>query len=280
MSIAAPAPPAPSPSDPPPGGRSASATRTSGAHLWRDAVVMSHRSIRHSLRNIDALLIGIILPVALMLMFTYVFGGAISPEGGYIDFVVPSIILLCAGYGAGTTAVSVTTDMTEGIIDRFRTMRVVSSAVLLGHVVASMARNLVSTAVVLTTALLLGFRPSAGPLEWFAAIGLIMLFILALSWMSAAWGLVARTVDAAASLSFFILFVPYVSSAFVPIDTLPTWLQGFAQHQPMSPIIDTLRALLLDGDAGGAGWVACVWLVGILAVSVVASALLWRRTRR
>lgn len=262
------------------GDPSAAVARASGAHLWRDAVVMSHRSIRHSLRNIDALLIGIILPVALMLMFTYVFGGAISPEGGYIDFVVPSIILLCAGYGAGTTAISVTTDMTEGIIDRFRTMRVVSSAVLLGHVVASMARNLVSTAVVLITALLLGFRPMAGPFEWLAAIGLIMLFILALSWMSAAWGLIARTVDAASSLSFFILFVPYVSSAFVPIATLPGWLQGFAQHQPVTPIIDTLRALLLDGDAGGAGWIACAWLVGILAVSVVASALLWRRTRR
>lgn len=249
-------------------------------HIWRDAVVMSHRSIRHSVRHIDALLIGIILPVALMLLFTYVFGGAIAPDGGYLDFVVPSIILLCAGYGAGTTAISVTTDMTEGIVDRFRTMRVVSGAVLLGHVVASMARNLVSTVIVLLTALLMGFRPSAGMLEWAGALGLILLFIVALSWMSAAWGLIARSVDAAASFSFVILFLPYASSAFVPLDTLPGWLRGFAQHQPMTPIIDTLRALLLGGDAGGAGWVASMWLLGILAVSVVAATLLWRRTGR
>jgi ABC-2 type transport system permease protein len=249
-------------------------------HIWRDAVVMNHRSIRHSVRNIDALLIGIILPVALMLLFTYVFGGAIAPDGGYLEFVVPSIILLCAGYGAGTTAISVTTDMTEGIIDRFRTMRVVSWAVLLGHVVASMARNLVSTLVVLLTAVLMGFRPSAGPLEWAGALGLILLFVLAVSWLAAAWGLIARSVDAAASLSFFILFLPYVSSAFVPLDTLPGWLRGFAAHQPMTPIIDTLRALLLGGDAGSAGWIACAWLLGILAASVLAAVLLWRRSRR
>jgi ABC-2 type transport system permease protein len=241
---------------------------------------MNHRSIRHSVRNIDALLIGIILPVALMLLFTYVFGGAIAPDGGYLEFVVPSIILLCAGYGAGTTAISVTTDMTEGIIDRFRTMRVVSWAVLLGHVVASMARNLVSTLVVLLTAVLMGFRPSAGPLEWAGALGLILLFVLAVSWLAAAWGLIARSVDAAASLSFFILFLPYVSSAFVPLDTLPGWLRGFAAHQPMTPIIDTLRALLLGGDAGSAGWIACAWLLGILAASVLAAVLLWRRSRR
>lgn len=259
---------------------SPAASRSTGAHPVRDAVVMSHRSIRHSMRNIDALLIGVILPVALLVMFTYVFGGAISPGGGYIDFVVPSIILLCAGYGAGTTAISVTTDMTEGIIDRFRTMRVVSSSVLMGHVVASMARNLVSTAIVVVTALLLGFRPTAGPLEWLAVVGLVALFIFALSWMSAAWGLVAKSVDAASSLSFFILFVPYVSSAFVPISTLPTWLQGFAQHQPITPIIDTLRALLLGGEVGSSAWIACAWLVGILAASVVTAALLWRRTRR
>lgn len=263
-----------------PGPASRPPTRSPARRIWRDAVVMSHRSIRHSVRNIDALLIGIILPVALMLLFTYVFGGAIAPDGGYLEFVVPSIILLCAGYGAGTTAISVTTDMTEGIIDRFRTMRVVSWAVLLGHVVASMARNLVSTLVVLLTAVLMGFRPSAGPLEWAGALGLILLFVLALSWLAAAWGLIARSVDAAASLSFFILFLPYVSSAFVPLDTLPGWLRGFAAHQPMTPIIDTLRALLLGGDAGSAGWIAGAWLLGILAASVLAAVLLWRRSRR
>lgn len=248
--------------------------------LWRDSVVMSRRSVRHSLRNIDALLIGVILPVLLLVMFTYVFGGAISTGVDYIDFVVPSIILLCAGYGAGTTAISVTKDMTEGIVDRFRTMRVVSSAVLTGHVVASMARNLVSTAIVIVVALALGFRPTAGPVEWLGAIAMIMLFILSLSWLSATFGMIAKTPDSASALSFFILFVPYVSSAFVPIDTLPGWLQPFAEHQPVTPIIDTLRGLLLGGEVGDSWWIATLWLVGILAVSVAGAVVLWRRSRR
>lgn len=249
-------------------------------HVWRDSRVMSRRSIKHSLRNIDALLIGVILPVFLLVMFTYVFGGAISTGVDYIDFVVPSIILLCAGYGAGTTAVSVTKDMTEGIVDRFRTMRVVSSAVLTGHVVASMARNLVSTAIVVVVALALGFRPTAGAGEWLGVIGMVSLFILSLSWLSATFGLLARTPDAAASLSFFILFLPYVSSAFVPIDTLPGWLQPFAEHQPITPIIDTLRGLLLSGEVGDSWWIATLWLLGVLAVSVAGAVYLWRRSRR
>lgn len=249
-------------------------------HLWRDSVVMSRRSVRHSLRNIDALLIGVILPVLLLVMFTYVFGGAISTGVDYIDFVVPSIILLCAGYGAGTTAISVTRDMTEGIVDRFRTMRVVSSAVLTGHVVASMARNLVSTAIVIVFALVLGFRPTAAPLEWLGAIAMVILFILSLSWLSATFGMIAKTPDSASALSFFILFVPYVSSAFVPIDTLPGWLQPFAEHQPVTPIIDTLRGLLLGGGVGDSWWIATLWLVGILAVSIAGAVVLWRRSRR
>ena len=251
-----------------------------GRRLWRDSVVMSGRSIKHSLRNIDALLIGVILPVLLLVMFTYVFGGAINTGGDYIDFVVPSIILLCAGYGAGTTAVSVTKDMTEGIVDRFRTKRVVSSSVLTGHVVASMARNLVSTAIVVVVALALGFRPTAGVGEWLGVIGMVALFILSLSWLSATFGLITRTPDAAASLSFFILFLPYVSSAFVPIDTLPGWLRPFAEHQPITPIIDTLRGLLLSGEVGDSWWIATAWLTGILALSVGGAVYLWRRSRR
>lgn len=249
------------------------------SHPIRDVVVMSQRSIRHSLRNIDALLIGVILPVFLLVMFTYVFGGAIETGGEYIDFVVPSIILLCAGYGAGTTAVSVTQDMTEGIVDRFRTMQVVSSAVLAGHVIASMARNLFSTTLVVLLSFVFGFRPTASPLQWLAVFGLISLFILALSWMSAMFGLVARSVDAASSLSFFILFLPYVSSAFVPIHTLPDWLRPFAEYQPITPIVDALRALLFDTPVGNSGWLALAWCVGILVVSIIGSVFLWRRSR-
>src|SRR5699024_8156324 len=245
-----------------------------------DASVMSRRSIRHATRNLDSLLIGIVLPIMLLVMFTYVFGGAIETGERYIDFVVPSIIVLCAGYGAGTTAVSVTQDMTEGIVHRFRTMQVVSSAVLTGHVAASMARNLGSTAVVVLLSFAFGFRPTAGPLAWLAAIGLVALFILALSWLSATLGLLTRTVDAASSVGFFILFLPYVSSAFVPIETMPGWLQPVAAHQPITPIVETLRGLLLGTEIGSSAWVAVTWCVAILVVSVLAAALLWRRSRR
>lgn len=246
----------------------------------RDAVVMSQRSIRHSLRNIDALLIGIILPVFLLVMFTYVFGGAIETGGNYIDFVVPSIVLLCAGYGAGTTAVSVTQDMTEGIVNRFRTMQVVSSAVLTGHVVASMARNLFSTALVVLLSFAFGFRPNAGIFQWLCVFGLIALFILAFSWLSAMFGLLVRSIDAASSLSFFILFLPYVSSAFVPIHTLPDWLRPFAEHQPITPIVDTLRSLLFESSFGDSGWIAVTWCVGILLCSTIGTAVFWRRSGR
>lgn len=251
-----------------------------GPHPLRDAVIMSQRSLRHSLRNIDALLIGVILPIFLLVMFTYVFGGAIETGGDYIDFVVPSIILLCAGYGAGTTAVSVTQDMTEGIVNRFRTMQVVSSAVLTGHVVASMARNLFSTFLVVVLSFPFGFRPSAGPWQWLAVFGLITLFILALSWLAATFGLLVRSVDAASSLSFFILFLPYVSSAFVPIHTLPDWLRPFAEHQPITPIIDSMRALLFDTPVGDSGWIAVSWCVGILVVSLIGAVFFWRRAIR
>lgn len=251
-----------------------------GRHPIRDAMVMSQRSIRHSLRNIDALLIGVILPVFLLVMFTYVFGGAIETGGNYIDFVVPSIILLCAGYGAGTTAVSVTQDMTEGIVNRFRTMQVVSSAVLTGHVVASMVRNLFSTTLVVVLSFAFGFRPTASPLRWLAVIGLVTLFILALSWLSATFGLLVRSVDAASSLSFFILFLPYVSSAFVPVHTMPDWLRPFAEHQPITPIVDTLRALLFDTSIGNSGWIAAAWCGGILIVSLLGAAFFWRRAIR
>lgn len=251
-----------------------------GSHPLRDAVVISQRSIRHSLRNIDALLIGVILPVFLLIMFTYVFGGAIETGGNYIDFVVPSIILLCAGYGAGTTAVSVTQDMTEGIVNRFRTMQVVSSAVLTGHVVASMARNLFSTTLVVLLSFAFGFRPTAGLFAWLGVFGLIALFIVAFSWLSAMFGLLVRSIDAASSLSFFILFLPYVSSAFVPIHTLPDWLQPFAEHQPITPIVDTLRALLFENSFGETGWVAVAWCIGILVCSLIGATIFWRRSGR
>ncbi|NNG97159.1 ABC transporter permease [Gordonia araii NBRC 100433] len=242
---------------------------------------MVGRSLRHTVRNIDALLTAVFLPVMMLVLFTVVFGGAMDTGQAYIDYVVPGVILLCAGFGAASTAISVTKDMTEGIVARFRTMNIVPSAVLAGHVTASVARNLVSTALVLATALLLGFRPSASPSQWLGAIGLVVLFIVAMSWFSAMVGLVAKTVDAAAALGFFVLFLPYASSAFVPIDTMPGWLQPIATHQPITPIIETLRALLHDvpTGAGSQAWTAVAWCLGITVASIAGCVVLWNRSR-
>lgn len=242
-----------------------------------DSLVMTVRSMRHSLREIDVLMIGIMMPVMLMLLMTVVFGGAMDVgTADYVDYVVPGVLLLCAGYGASLTAVSVTQDMTGGIVNRFRTMNVFPAAILFGHVSASLMRNIVSTALVIATALLIGFRPSAGPVEWLAIVGLMLLFIVALSWMSAVVGLIANHVETASAFGFFFVFLPYLSGAFVPVHTLPSWLQPIAEHQPITPIGETLRGLLFRTSIEQYGWIAVTWCGGILLVSAVVGAVLWR----
>jgi ABC-2 type transport system permease protein len=242
-----------------------------------DSITMAGRCLRLSRRNLDALLTSLMLPIMLMLLFVYLFGGAIDTGTRYVTYVVPGVLLLCAGFGSSTTAVSVTTDMTGGIVDRFRSMDIGGASVLAGHVAASVARNLASTVLVLGVAFLIGFRPSAGPLDWLAALGVLLLFILAVSWLSAAVGLLARTPEAAGGFTFFVMFLPYPSSAFVPIDTMPAWIHGFARHQPVTPVIETLRGLLLDTPVGTSPWQAVAWCGGILAVSVALCGALFRR---
>ena len=239
--------------------------------------VFIRRSITHSLRDTEALLMAVFLPTMLMLLFTYVFGGALDPSGGYVDYVVPGIILLCAGFGASSTALYVARDMTTGIIDRFRTMPLRAGAVLTGHVVASVLRNLFATAVVIAVALLVGFRPTATPLEWIAAIALIALYILAITYLFAAIGLAASSPESASAYGFILLFLPYLSSAFVPVDTLPDWLAWFAEHQPITPIIETIRSLLMGTPMGDSAWWAVGWCLLFIAVAAVWGAWLFRR---
>ena len=246
-----------------------------------DVTVMAQRSLRISLRNVDGLITALMLPVMLMLLLVYLFGGAIDTGTRYVTYVVPGVILLCAAYGASMTAVSVASDMTEGVIDRFRSMDVSGAAVLAGHVAASSARNLASAGLVLAVAYLIGFRPQAGPWQWLAATGVLLAFIVALSWLSAAVGLLAKSAEAASGFTFFVLFLPYPSSAFVPIETMPTWLHGFAEHQPATPVIETVRGLLLGQPLGDSAALALAWCAGIGALSVAAAALLFQaRTRR
>jgi ABC-2 type transport system permease protein len=224
------------------------------------------------------------LPIILMLMFVYVFGGAMRTSGKYVDYVVPGLIVLCAGFGAGTTAVAVATDMANGIVDRFRSMPIAGSSVLIGHVVASLARNLVATALVIAVGLVVGWRPTGSALDWVAAAAMIVLLILALSWLAAGVGLLARTPEAASSVSILLMFLPYVSTAFVPAHTMPAGLHTFAQHQPFTPIIETMRGLWMGHTSTGAGTaheavIAIAWCACLLILSgTVASRLFQRRT--
>ena len=231
---------------------------------WQTQLIFVGRSLRHSVRNVDALMMGIALPVILMLLFVYRLRRGDRPSGGYVNYVVPGIILLCAGFGAAGTAVGVAEDMTNGVIDRFRTMPITSSGVITGHVVASLVRNLVATAVVIMVALLVGFRPSAGLLEWLGALGLVALWILAITWLFAALGLVAGSAEAAGNYGFALLFLPYLSSAFVPIATLPSWLRGFAEHQPITPVMETIRGLLVGSTVGAARLLGVGWCLLII----------------
>lgn len=242
-----------------------------------DATVIMRRSLTHLLRSPDTIITALALPIVLMLLFVYVFGGAIDTGTEYIDYVVPGIILLCAAFGASTTAVSVSTDMTEGIVDRFRTLPVARSAFPTGHVLASVVRNLISTAIVIGVALLMGFRPTADPVRWLGVIAMIGLFVFALSYLSTALGLLARNPEAANGFTFVIMFVPYVSTAFVPAETMPSWMQGFAEHQPVTPVIETVRGLLTGTEIGTSARLAVLWCVAIAAIGFVWSTIVYRR---
>lgn len=248
-----------------------------GAGLLRSIALFTGRSVRHDLRDPEAMLMAIGLPVMLMALFTFVFGGAIDPGGDYIDYVVPGIVLLCSGFGAASTAVTVSRDLRTGMLDRLRTMPIPAATVLAGHTLASLARNLVATVVVLLVGVLLGFRPTAGPLDWLAAVALVALWILAMTSLFAVIGLVAGSPEAANGYGFVLLFLPYASSAFVPVGTMPGWLQGFAAHQPVTPMIEAVRGLLTGSGAGPEAGVAVLWCVGIITIAAIAGARVFRR---
>jgi ABC-2 type transport system permease protein len=251
------------------------------AHAISDSRAMTGRCLRRSLRDPEAFFTALTLPIVLLLLFVYVFGGALSAGGSYVNYIVPGLIVLCAGFGAGTTAVAVATDMSNGIVDRVRSMPVFGSSLLVGHVVASLARNLVATALVIAAGLLIGWRPTASALDWLAALGMVLLFITAISWLAAAVGLLARSAEAATAFTMVLMFVPYVSTAFVPADTMPTALADFARHQPFTPIIETMRGLWMGSTSTGApvgreAAIAVIYCVAILAISAIAAARLFR----
>jgi ABC-2 type transport system permease protein len=249
-----------------------------------DSRIMATRCVRRSLRNPEAFFTALTLPVVLMLLFVYVFGGDLSTGGTYVNYVVPGLIVLCAGFGAGTTAVAVATDMTNGIVDRIRSMPVYGTSLLVGHVIASLARNLVATGLVIGVGLGIGWRPSGSPLRWAATAGMIVLFVLAFSWLAAAAGLLARSAEAATSFTMVLMFLPYVSTAFVPAHTMPTALSDFARYQPLTPIIETMRGLWMGHTSTGVSvgheaLISLAYCAGILLVSAVAASWLFEHRR-
>ena len=244
----------------------------SPADILSDSLAMSARCLRRSLRNPEAFFTALALPIVLLLLFVYVFGGALTHNGPYVDYVVPGLIVLCAGFGAGTTAVAVATDMSNGIVDRIRSMPVFGASLLVGHVVASLARNLVATTLVVGAGLAIGWRPTGSALDWLAAAGMILLLIVALSWLAAGVGLLARDAEAATSFSMVLMFLPYVSTAFVPAHTMGHALAAFARYQPFTPVTETMRGLWMGHTSTGASvgheaWMASAWCLGILVVS-------------
>lgn len=261
----------------------------SPARSLGDTQVMIARSLRRSVRDPEAFITALALPVILMLLFVYVFGGAFNAgvhtagalSGGYANYVVPGLIVLCAAYGAGTTAVAVATDMSSGIVDRFRSMPVAAWTVLAGQIVASLARNLLATALVIGVGLAVGWRPTGGPLAWLAAAALIVLFITALSWLAACFGLVAGSPEAASGATFALMFIPYLSSAFVPASTMTRVLRPIAANQPFTPLIEAMRGLWMGYTSTGANvghevLLTVVYFGGILIVAAALASWLFR----
>jgi ABC-2 type transport system permease protein len=251
------------------------------AYALSDARVMIARCVRRSLRDPEAFFTALMLPVVLMLLFVYIFGGAVDPRGGYVDYVVPGLIVLCAGFGAGTTAVAVATDMSSGIVDRFRSMPIRSASILGGHIVASLARNLLATALVIGVGIGIGWRPTGSVAAWAGATAMIVAFILAMSWFAAAFGLLVRSPEAANAASFVIMFLPYLSTAFVAARTLPAVLRPVAENQPLTPVIETMRGLWMGHTSTGAAlgheaWIAAAYCAGILVVAFTAASWLFR----
>ncbi|MEU7757538.1 MULTISPECIES: ABC transporter permease [Micromonospora] len=242
------------------------------AHTVGDSATMLRRNLKHAVRYPSLTVMVIALPVIFLLLFVYVFGGTLGNglggvAGGrsaYADYVTPGILLLAMAGAAQGTAIAVAMDMTEGIVARFRTMSIARAAVLTGHVVGAVAQTLLGLAVVVGVALLVGFRPDAGPAQWLAAAGLLTLTAFAITWLSVALGMVPKSVESASNLPMPLMLLPFLGSGFVPTDSMPGWLAWFAEHQPFTPIMETLRGLLLAGPVdGGDALAAMAWCAGI-----------------
>ncbi|GAA3611914.1 ABC transporter permease [Microlunatus ginsengisoli] len=237
-------------------------------HFFADTAVLQGRSLRHIARSPDTIITTAIMPIAFMLLFVFVFGGAIGGaiEGGsdaYVDYLLPGILLITIASGISYTAFRLFLDTQSGIFERFQSMPIARSSVLWAHVGTSLVANLVSVVVVVLVALLMGFRSGAGVGAWLAVGGILLLFTLALTWVAVIPGLTAKSADGAVAFSYPLIFLPFISSAFVPTDSMPAPVRVFAENQPVTSIVDTIRALLAEQPVGNDIWIALGWCVGI-----------------
>ena len=247
-------------------------------HFFSDTSVMFRRSMRHVTRSLDTIITVTIMPIAFMLLFVYVFGGAIQAgTGSYVNYLLPGILLIAIASGISYTAYRLFIDLQSGIFERYHSMPIARSSVLWGHVLTSLVSNAISVVVIVLVALLMGFRSSAGVLAWLAVAGILALFTLALTWIAVIAGLSAKSTDGAGAFAYPIIFLPFISSAFVPTATMPGPVRAFAENQPVTAIVNTIRALFEQQPIGSAIWVALAWCVGVLIVAYVFAMMAYRR---
>ena len=248
-------------------------------HFVGDTALLTGRSLRHITRSLDTIITTAIMPIAFMLLFVFVFGGAIDTgsDTQYVDYLLPGILLITIASGVSYTAFRLFLDLQTGIFERFQSMPIARSSVLWAHVLTSVVANSMSVAVVVLAALVMGFRSGAGVLAWLAVAGILLLFTLALTWLAVIPGLTAKTSDGASAFSYPLILLPFISSAFVPTTTMPTPVRVFAENQPVTSIVDAIRALLSDQPVGSDIWVALAWCVGILVIGYVLAMATYRR---
>lgn len=233
----------------------------------------------HIVRNMDQALSTVFMPIMFLLLFRYVFGGAIQTPGvSYVNYLFAGILVQTAAFGATYTAIGVTTDIRRGVVDRFKSLPMVSSAVLVGHTVTDLVRNFISSIIMVLAGLLVGFRPTASVRDWLLALGLLMLFTFAISWTSAIMGLISKTIEGVQWITFVFIFpLTFISSAFVPTASMPSLMRAFAENQPVTHVIEAVRAYTVGTPLGNHGWLAFSWSLAILAVSYTVAVYLFRR---
>lgn len=244
-----------------------------------DTGVLIGRSLKHIFKNMDQLLGLTIQPIMFLLLFRYVFGGAIQTnQGSYVNFLMAGILVQSVAFGALTTSLSVATDLQKGIIDRLKSLPIASWGVMMGHVTADLVRNIIMSTIMILAGLLVGFKPQSSFLDWTLIAGIILLFTFAFSWIAAIMGLVAKTIETVQWLGFFIIFpLTFASAAFAPTDTMPKALRLFAENQPVTHVIETIRALMTGTQVNNHGWLAAIWCIGIIVIAIPVATWLFRK---